>query len=298
VQLTARLFPLGGSREVMKSLLPPEELVFQSGRCPVALEDPNLRRILDAGDSSDGFWVAGEAIFSATELREVSHFELVCRSVVQETESDYKANAIVCERIALVDAGGHAPIRLVTGFTLSRIRLKPNVVGSIGDWTGEFVIPSGVAKVFEAAGLRGFSLEPIANPKTGLAHEGYFQIYSKSVVAAATIDCSVERIQSCFPEENGHLRHLGCLSYPAAALAHRPDFNRTAEPWGGWHGWPSWVVSSRVVSAFKGSKCRGWHFRPVLITDTELYSQYIGQWEQLCDAVARTRKSQFDGGRW
>jgi hypothetical protein len=242
--------------------------------------------------------VAGEAIFSARELRDISHFALVCRYVVQETEHDYKANAAVCERAALIDAGGHAPIRLVTGFRLSRIRLKPNGVGSIGDWTGEFVVALGVAKVFEEAGLSGFSLEPVAHPKTSSAHECYFQIYSKHVMAPAIIDCSVERIESRFAEENGRLRHLGCLAYPSAALAHHLDFNRTAEPWSGWHGWPSWVVSARVVSAFKGSKCRGWHFRPVLMTDTELYSRYIAQWQQLCDVVARTRKSQFDGGRW
>jgi hypothetical protein len=264
----------------------------------VVVTDPNLQRILDAGDTSDGFWVAGEAIFSARELRQISHFELVCRCVIPETENDYKANAAACEQTALMDAGGHAPIRLVTGFRLSRIRLKPNAVGSVGDWTGEFVIASGVAKVFEEAGLSGFSLEPVADPKTGAAHERYFQIYSKHVTAPATIDCSVECIQSRFPEENGHLRHLGCLAYPSAALAHRPDFNRTAEPWSGWHGWPAWVVSARAVSAFKRSKCRGWHFRPVLMTDTELYSQYVAQWQQLCNAVAATRKSQFDGGRW
>ena len=298
MQLMARLLPLGGSHEVIRSLLPPQELVFKSGRCPVAVANPNLHRVLEAGDASDGFWVAGEAIFSASELREVSHFELVCRCMVQETENDYKANAAACERTALIDAGGHAPIRLASGFTLSRIRLKPNCVGSIGDWTGEFVIASGVAKVFKEAGLSGLSLEPVTNPKTSSAHEGCFQIYSTHVTAPVTIDCSVERIQSRFPEENGQLRHLGCLAYPAAALAHRPDFNRTAEPWSGWHGWPSWVVSARVVSAFKGFKCRGWHFRPVLMTDTELYSQYVAQWQQLCDAVARTRKSQFDGGRW
>ena len=198
----------------------------------------------------------------------------------------------------MIDAGAHSPIRLVAGFTLSRIQMKPNTVGSIGDWTGEYVIGSAVGEVFKEAGLSGLSLEPVTNPKTGLPHEGYFQIYSKDILAAATIDCSVERVRSRFQEEDGHLRHLGCLSYPAVALVSRPDFSRTAEPWNGWHGWPSWVVTARVVSAFKQSKCRGWHFRPVLTTESDLYSQYISQWQQLCSAVAQTRKSQFDGGRW
>ena len=39
--------------------------------------------------------------FRQGNFDEVSHFELVCRCVVQETESDYKANAVVCERAAL-----------------------------------------------------------------------------------------------------------------------------------------------------------------------------------------------------
>jgi len=118
VQLTARLFPLGPSDEVLTTFLAPEALVFTSARCALAVEDPLFRRILEAGDTSDGFWVGGEATFTAGELREISHFELVCRSVVRETEKDYKANAAACERAALIDAGAHSPIRLVAGFTL------------------------------------------------------------------------------------------------------------------------------------------------------------------------------------
>jgi hypothetical protein len=157
---------------VLTTLLAPEALVFTSARCPIAVEDPILRRILEAGDTSDGFWVAGEATFSARELRELSHFELVCRSVVRETDNDYKANAAACERAALIDAGGHAPIRLVAGFTLSRIQMKPNMVGSIGDWTEEYVIGSAVAEVFKGARLSGLSLGPVTNPKTGLPTKG------------------------------------------------------------------------------------------------------------------------------
>ena len=84
MQLTARLFPLGRSHEVLTTLLTPEALIFTSARCPVDVADPILRRILEAGDTSDGFWVSGEATFTTGELREISHFELVCRSVVRE----------------------------------------------------------------------------------------------------------------------------------------------------------------------------------------------------------------------
>ena len=107
------------------------------------------------------------------------------------------------------------------------------MVGAIGDWTQEYVIGSGVAKLFQKAKLTGLSILPVRNPKTGAAHEGFSQIFSESILKPATIDCSVERIKSAFPSEDGQLQHMGCLSYAAADLEDTTDFSRTAEPWGG-----------------------------------------------------------------
>lgn len=299
MELRASLWPLGpGSERVLASLLPPEALVFQNGRCSVNVEDPVFARILKAGDAGAGFWVHAEPVFSTPELKGVTHFELVNRSAVEETDKDYEANEALRERTAIIDAGGEGgPVRLVSGFSLRKIRLKPNTVGSIGGARAEFLIGSAVAQVFEKAGFTGFSLRPITNSRTGLAYEEYSQIFSEVLMAPAIIDCSVQRVRTRDKEFDGRLRHLGCLAYHASALTQRPDFNRTAEPWAGWDGWPSWVVSARVMKLFKSSKLRGWQFRPVLTSDSDVYSQYLALWRKLVEPVGATTKSTMSGGR-
>lgn len=299
MKLNARLFPLAeAATELLRQRLPPAALVAESARYPVDVEDPVLEQILAEGDRAGGFWVAGETVFSPTERATSTHFELVCRSIARESAADFTANDAVRARTPKVDAGGSARIRLMSGLFLSRIALQPHMVGAIGDWTGEFVLGSGVVKAFADAGLTGYSLVPIAHPKSGTAHEGCAQLFSDAVLGPATIDHSVERVRSAAASEHGQLRHLGCLSYPPDALASRPDFNRTAEPWAGWHGWPSWVVSRRVEETFRQSKLRGWHFRPVIETGTDLYERYDELWRRLRELVASTTRSAMDGGRW
>lgn len=297
--LRARLFPSDdGGREIIERLSPLDSLKPTSGRYPVAVGDPALTEILRAGDGAGGFSVSAESVFTRTELRDISHFEVVCRKFVSETDEDYAHNAAACEGAALVEAGGEEPIRLVSGFALTRVELKPNMAGAIGDWTTEYVVGRGIVEAFEQEGLSGWSAKSVLNPKTRSNHADFVQLYSDVVLRPAAIDCSVERIQSEVPEEEGCLRHLGCLSYAAADLAGQPDFIRTAEPWGGWSGWPSWVVSSRVPKVFTARKLRGWAFRPVLTTESRLYRQYLDRWQILCELVAGSASSDFDGGRW
>jgi hypothetical protein len=299
MKLYARLFPLDDrSQGILDVLLRDGVPRIVSARWPVAVDNPVLSDILQAGESTKGFWVSGEAVFSQAELNGISHYEAVCRKMVKESPSDYDANTAACKRTRLFDAGGEAPIRLVSELALSHILLKPNMVGAIGDWTQEYVVGSGVAQVFTSAGLTGFSLLPISHPKRRSPHERFFQLFCESILKPATLDCSVECIKDSTPEENGHLRHMGCLSYAESDLADTPDFSRTAEPWGGWHGWPLWVVRARVKQVFTAHKLRGWAFRPVLIQGTDLYGEYLAHWQHLCDVVAKCSRSKFDAGRW
>jgi hypothetical protein len=299
MKLYARLFPLcDNSQQILDVLLKNGVPRVVSARWPVAVDSPILAEILQAGESTKGFWVSGEAVFSQTELTEVSHYEAVCRKFVKESPADYEANAAACARAPLFDAGGDSPIRLASGFSLSRIPLKPNMVGAIGDWTQEYVVGSRTTGVFNSSALTGFCLRPISNPNRSSPYKDFFQLFSDFVLHPTVIDCSIERITSSSPGENGQLRHLGCLSYAESDLADTPDFSRTAEPWGGWHGWPLWVVRARVKQAFAAHKLRGWAFGPVLVSGTTLYDDYLKQWEQLSGLIRHCNRSKFDGGRW
>lgn len=299
MKLRAWLYPLDeGSAEIVTGLAPLAGAKMVNGRYPLGLDDPALPVVLDEAESTKGFWVSVEAVFSPTELSTCTHFELVCRKLIPETRQDFEWNNAAKDQARLFNAGGESPIRLLRDVALTHIRLKPNMVGGIGDWTQEYAIGAGVATAFQKANLSGLSLLPVRNPKTGTPHEGFSQIFSESILKPATIDCSVERINSAFPEENGQLRHLGCLSYAQADLGGSSDFSRTAEPWGGWHGWPLWVVRAKVREIFTKHKLRGWAFGPILTTNTDLYADYLRQWERLCRLVGQCTRSKFSGGRW
>lgn len=297
MELRARLHPLTeeGRARLLEILSPAPAPT--SDRYPVSVEDPALSRVLDAGEAAGGYWVSGEAVLDAGELASVGHFEAVCRLVAPETDADRERNTATVRATAERDAGGFAPIRLARGFVLSRLRLRPNQVASIGDWTGEYVVGPALARALETAGCTGHVLLPVGDPRTGRERPDCHQIFGEAVLPPALVDCSVERIVSRFPEERG-LRHLGCLSYRPGQLSGRPDLDRTAEPWAGSWGWPSWVVSARVVALFRASRLRGWAFRPVLVEGTDLHGQYLARWERLRSLVAGTASSRLDGGRW
>jgi len=296
MELLVWLFPLGErSRARLVELLPASRLVFKSGRCALPVSDPLLPRVLAGGD---GFWVAGQSVFSRSELSRFRHFEAVCRRVVPEGKRDHEKNLATVEATPKFGPDGTAGIRLVRGFVLTRITLKPNVVAAIGGWTNECVVGSEVAQAVREAGFSGFQLLPVTHPKTGVPYADFSHLFTEAILPPATLDPSVETIRSRFPEENGALRHLGCLSYAAGDLYQRPDFNRSAEPWASWWGFPSWVVSARVAALFKRAKLSGWHFRPVLEVGSATYDQYLRSWQELAQHVAEGEKTTFDGGRW
>jgi hypothetical protein len=151
MKLVVHLFPFGdASLDLIASLIPESDRKIVSARWSVALEDPVLQKILHGGESTDGFWISAEAILSARELRELSNFEVVCRKFIRETDKDYEANVTACETAPLLDKDGESPVRLASGFSLSKISMKPNMVGAIGDWVGEYVVGSAVADVFKS----------------------------------------------------------------------------------------------------------------------------------------------------
>ena len=298
MKLKTYLFSLADEgTELLASLIPESASEIISARWPIMLDNPVLPEVLQAGEPTGGFWVSAEAVFSNAEQREMNHFEVVCRKVVKATDEDFETNQSIEERVPLVDRGGETPIRLAKGFSLTRIALKPNMVGAIRGWESEYVLGSAAESVFDSAAFSGLSFVPVNNPRTNTPHEGFHQIYSDNVLDPAIVDCSIERIRSDWPEEDGLLRHLGNLSYAEEALTNKADFLRTAEPWASWNGWPSWVVSRKVVDIFRDKKLRGWAFRPVLLRESDIYSSYIEQWTYLNKLISQYSQSKFDGGR-
>ena len=298
MQLTAWLYPRSdSSRDRLLRASRPEELQFVSARYGVRVGSPALQRVLEDADGADGLGVSAGAVLSKPEFQSLPFRELMCRSTARESDRDYELNNAACTATPLQDFGAEEPIRLFQGISLSRVKIKPNYVAGVGEWTDEYVLARGVQQVFEQAGLSGYSLAPVLNPKTGAPWPEIAQLYSSSVLPRSMRDASVDRIQSRHESEDGKLRLLGCLAYAPSDLEGRPDFNRTGEPWR-WWGLPSWVDSSRVEHVFRQSGLRGWAFRPVFLAGTKLYEEYLGAWQDLRRLVSRARRCSFEGGRW
>lgn len=169
MELTARLYPLDyASRACLAELLVPLPPAV-SARFPVPVSDPRLPRISAAGDSAAGNWVSAEAVLSRRELKAATHFEAVCRFLIRETDRDREANMATVTLTPVTQAGGFEAVRLTRGFVLSRIRMKPNVIGLVGDWTGEYVVGAALAQALSAAGCSGYTLLPVTDPETGSA---------------------------------------------------------------------------------------------------------------------------------
>ena len=213
-------------------------------------------------------------------------------------KKDHEANLELVSQIPVVNKSGDTPLLLAKGFSLTNISMKPNMVGAIGDWTGEYVIGTAVASIFNEQEFSELSLLPIAKQNSDKPHDNFFQLFSNSILDSVIKDSSIEQVESNDPEENGKLRHLGCLTYHQESLKEKPDFLRSAEPWAGWWGWPSWIVSDEVVNKYTDNKFRGWTFRPVLSYESDLYSLYQSKWGYLNDLLSNCTKSVFDGGRW
>ena len=87
MKLKACLYPFGDdSFELLAALIPEKAREIVSARWYVALDDPVLPKILNDGESTGGFGVSAEAVFSVAELREFSHFEVVCRKFISESK--------------------------------------------------------------------------------------------------------------------------------------------------------------------------------------------------------------------
>ena len=193
MDLRARLFPLGDkSKGLLAKHLPHQ--VYESARCPVSVSDPVLIDIIRAGDGADGYWVSGELVLSASERRQITHFQPVARCALKETDRDYEFNSTVADAAPPIDAGASEPIHLPRGFALSRISMKPNMVGVIGQWTSEYVVGAAVAQAIKEKGFSGFDLLPVLVTESGTPYDGFFRLFSEVVLPPAVLDSSVERI--------------------------------------------------------------------------------------------------------
>jgi hypothetical protein len=254
-------------------------------------EDKLLDRILLITKNTSGIWFNPIMLFSKSEINQARYFQLECRKVVNESGPDYEINASRLKQMKLVNTVGHCKIKLLDQVALSKISLKPNMVGGVDQWTTEFIITSAVAKAFKNEQLSGLNLKPVYDPKTGKHYAEYFQLYTSKILPPVVRDATMLGLEELIPEEGG-LRELGCLTYDFSESFPIFDFNRTSENFGS-NYMPLWVVSASTRNCFLRNRLRGWSFRPVFEKGSELYNVYITKWMSLLNRMTINPLNRF-----
>lgn len=279
----------------MKTVLAQDPLVSSSfdpdSYFWIDAESEMFERLLELTQHTSGFRLTSEMQFDTGELGAVEYYQLVSRKTLKESSLDYSINIANLRATDFLSTGDKRRIKLLKKIALSKINLKPNMVGHLDEWAEEFIVTDLVAHVFRKCGLSGFDTLPIFNPKTRENHQNYFQLYAGNILPPAVFDVTVVEIESGFAQEK-QLRHLGCLTYELESCGVVNDFNRTAEPWSSNH-LPVWVVSKGVVQCFRQNKLSGWAFRPVLDKQGDLYAAYIKKWTTLRHQISLNPRNRF-----
>lgn len=250
---------------------------------------PALRTLMQQGDSLGGLGVSSEWVLSDAEAAAVSHFSVVCRQTVPESDAAYKRNHDRWAATPETQAGAGSAIRLVHPFHLSHVKLKPKTVAGIGEWTESYLAGAEVWQAIRDAELTGVVPAPVLQVRTGAPFAEVHQLVTEAILPPLMPEDSAGATPG-----NG-----GLLSYRAAQLADHPDFMLTAEPWA--HdrfGWPLWVVSARVRSMFRERGLRGWSFRPVLTVDSALHADCVALWESLQVLLHVSQHCQLESRTW
>lgn len=252
-------------------------------------DSDTFNRVLEVTRKTSGSWFNPIMSFTPVELRGVRYFQPECRHMVQLRDHDSELNRARLEgKCEFQHTGPDVKIKLLDRIVLSRISSKPNVI-SCCDWMAEFILGSAVADAFENAGLTGYSVRPVFHPKTDQPHDGYFHLYSESILPLAERDLTTPPFNDSI---EGGYRQLACLTYNLGKHVVSADMNRTAENWSS-NFMPVWVISARVKECYERNKLRGWAFRPVLEKGSELHAKYLEKWEDLFARISVNPNNRF-----
>jgi hypothetical protein len=234
-------------------------------------------RVIERTKDTSGFWYTPDFVFETKDLRNSTCFTLGCQRIVWETEPDQEYNQTRLAQAAWVRTGDRSGYKLLSRLALSRINIGRMEIGSIGEWTEEWVARVETAGLLRAE-LRGLSTTPLYDSERGQFHTAFAQLVTTGTMPLSVKDATVIVTQA---DEQGMplFRLLGCVVYEDSAMGNT-DFARTSEGWGA-HGQPLWVASDRVRKWAQENRVKGWRFRPVLAKGSPAHEQYLGLWRTL-----------------
>jgi hypothetical protein len=234
-----------------------------------------------------GFDLNPWLVFSKQEVSAARFLRLRCRKVVTDSNADFVRTRKEIDSLPWVGEDPYRRFRLPDRLFLSRINLRPNQIGGVGQWSAEYVAAAGICTGFLEDGLSGLAALPVYHTKSGQQLDGYVQLYSESILSNRIIDTASLPIGSTrgpsrvnpalIGDEKGY-HAWGCLCYSAEALAKVKDFNRTGERMVAFE-FPEWIVTQRVRGRYEARLLKGWAFDPVLEQGTEAFHVHEQLWQ-------------------
>lgn len=217
--------------------------------------------------------------FGRREIEKAHLLRLRSRRVVADSPADFERMRSDLDRLPWIGDDPKRRCRIPDRISLSKVRLKPNQIAAVGQWTAEYVVPMGVRTIFEDARLSGICFRPVFDTRTGGPRDDCLHLHSDHALGFRELDIASPEIHSPDREERGY-DALGCLCYDARTLEGALDFNRTGEQMVSFE-LPDWVVRSSVRDCFREHKLRGWAFEPVLEVGSRSYEEYCEIWSSL-----------------
>lgn len=239
---------------------------------------PVLPRLLELAEGEPVSFLR-ELQCSPAELSAASHFEAICRSTIAQTRADSKATMAAYHSDTLHPTASRWSVRLPQKIYLSK-PVAGTAISHVDDWTGEYVVGPQAAQGLRASGLTGFELRPVLHHDSAPAVDGGQHLVARELLPAALEDTTTFETFDDGPRQPSTPRRYGLLSYAAGALEGRPDFARTAEPWGAWRT-PVWIVGQRARAWFEAEQVRGWKFQPVLDAGSRLHAEHTQRWDDV-----------------
>ena len=227
--------------------------------------------------------------FSKKEVSAARFLRLRCRKVVEDSNADFVRMRKEFDSRPWIGEDPYRRFRLPNRLFLSRINLRPNQIGGVGQWTLEYVAAAGICTGFLEDGLSGLAALPVYQTKTGQPFDGYVQLYCESILPDRIIDAASlpigstrgpSRVNPALVGDEKAYHTWGCLCYSAEALAEAKDFNRTGERMIAFE-FPDWIVSQRVRARYEARLLKGWAFAPVLEQGTEAFDVHEQLWQSL-----------------
>jgi hypothetical protein len=231
--------------------------------------------------------------FTRADISRARFLRLRTRKVIEDSSTDYARMRAHMDGLPWIGDDPMYRCRIPERVSLTRIRLKPNQIASVGQWTAEFIVPNAVRRIFEKEEFTGAAFRSVTDTRTEAPFDAVAHLYSNHVLAPRIIDVASRKIVSAVPEERGY-DALGCFCYEPDVLQDALDFNRTGEGNVGFE-FPDWVVSARVRDVYVVNKLKGWAFEPVLEPASETYDDYTALWHSLYELLSDCRSHTLRG---